>query len=730
MPIRHRASRSGRSREASRRRSVPLRALSGAVVAAFSALTLIAAVPASAATLDATTTSFEIDGDKVVAAGVDWDAVLDGGAATGAYVTASGHQSTGILGSSFSFDSGATADGCSIGTDDTVFSGGAKMDDPVWEVDAAPEPNPKGDACSGASAYEIVDIGGEDHVILYQYWTRFQGLGDVTTYQLLEGTDDSTRADDYLIEFDYQSSDGQTLVGVLAWNGDSWQPAGTALDFETAIGTNVDTPATGRDATFGELAIDLTAAGLFDPEVCDAFTVSGFITRTGNSTQASTEDVLLYDDPLTVTDCGALTVEKRSVPAGVITDDIFEYAVLTDGGSGQGSRMASASGTWGATGTTTAPIGVGDLHTWDAVPARQYTLDETVVPSPWAHTSTVCTVTNPSTGVVETSGGDSFPVYPGATTACIITNTLQEASLWVTKSVEGAPDGQEWAFDVTLDPAPAGQAATKPVTSDEPRVGWEHLVVGEVYTVQESVPAEWTGGALDCPGLEDADAEAAGFQFLATAGLVLDCTLTNRADPAGSSVTKTVVSTEKADDGTWVITYAVIATNLSEVFPLVYDLADAPDYGDGIVIESARASGPARSLASSWTPGGLLADDLVLAPGGSHEYTVTVTATVPRTTFAAGGDECPTEGAAGGGFLNRALLTADGEEHEAASCSEPEPPVVDSPGAEAPAEEPQGPVLAATGAGVPAIWPALALLAVGTAFAAAAHRRSRARAGV
>ena len=194
----------------------------GALVAT-SGMVAVALAPASsaeAATLGPITTSFEIDGNT--SGSDDWASIV-GSTPRPAYVTASGHQSTGIIDAQRSADSGATLGSpgtCGASETNSVFPGGAKIDDNPWAGLITNSANAKGDACTGGSAYEVVTINGVEHVIFYAYWTRLSGNGDMTSYEMFEGPA-AGRSDDYLIEFNYDPSTG-TSVRVLGWNGSKW----------------------------------------------------------------------------------------------------------------------------------------------------------------------------------------------------------------------------------------------------------------------------------------------------------------------------------------------------------------------------------------------------------------------------------------------------------------------------------------------------------------------------
>ncbi|NYG20567.1 putative cupredoxin-like copper-binding protein [Agromyces hippuratus] len=483
---------------------------------------------ARAATLGPITTSFEIDGNKPASTGVDWDTVLDGTPTTAPYITASGHQSSGIIDASFAYDSGASAADCTGGVDNTVFAGGDKIDDNPWTPNASPEPNAKGDGCSTASAYEIVDVGGVPHYILYQYWTRLQGLGDMTTYQVLAGPDPSTFDDDYLVEFDYQSSGPTTNVRILDWDGNSWEPIGASFPWQAQVGKNTDTPSTGNDATFGELAVDLTAAGVLGTGTCRTFTVDGFITRTGNNQQASTEDIVRDPSPLSVSNCGGLVVKKAGSPAGA-PDAAFNYAV-TRTGAGQvhdGTLAVSPGGTTDTVGGNNglgSTIGLDDTHTWSNVFAgNDYQISESAPPAPWALQGYSCTVVNPTTQQTETTTNGSFKLYVGATTTCTITNVT--SGVKITKVAQG--DAATFDYTVT------GQQGNVQVAGNSSSQVF-YYTPGTPVTITElpepGLPA-WKLTGIECTGDGEVTSLPNGTATVTTvAGQVLECTYTNRQD--------------------------------------------------------------------------------------------------------------------------------------------------------------------------------------------------------
>lgn len=481
---------------------------------------------AAAADLGPIKTSFEIDGNKPAGSGVDWDTVLDGTPTTAPYITASGHQSSGIVDASFAYDSGATAANCTGGVDDTVFAGGDKIDDNPWTPNTSPEPNAKGDGCTAASAYEIVDVGGVPHYILYQYWTRLQGLGDMTTYQVLAGPNADSFDDDYLVEFNYESSGPTTQVRILDWDGNSWEPIGASFPYQAAIGTNTDTPSTGNDATFGELAVDLTAAGVLGTGTCRTFTADGFITRTGNSQQASTEDIVRDPTPLTVSNCGGLVVKKVGTDGAPDAD--FNYSVVrTGGGQVHDGTLTGPTDTVAGNNGLGATIGIGDTHNWGNVFAgNDYKLTEAAPPSPWAFKQTTCSVTNPTSGQLETATDGSFKMYVGATTTCTIENVT--SGVKITKAAAG--DAATFDFTVT------GQQGNVQVAGGQSSQVFYYTPGSSVEITEIAEPGtpQWNLTSIVCDADGDGDAdvflETATAKLKTIAGQVLNCTFTNQQD--------------------------------------------------------------------------------------------------------------------------------------------------------------------------------------------------------
>lgn len=132
-------------------------------------------------------------------------------------------------------------------------------------------------------------------------------------------------------------------------------------------------------------------------------------------------------------------------------------------------------------------------------------------------------------------------------------------------------------------------------------------------------------------------------------------------------------------DGTWTITYDLVATNVGEA-PGDYDLADQLQYGDGIVIESSNvATAPAGVTPNAgWTGEGpdlgsaenVIVESVTLPALQSHTYQVQVVVSLDLETVTPGALACPAPGSGEpGGLANTTELTHNGESADDDACA-------------------------------------------------------------
>lgn len=150
-------------------------------------------------------------------------------------------------------------------------------------------------------------------------------------------------------------------------------------------------------------------------------------------------------------------------------------------------------------------------------------------------------------------------------------------------------------------------------------------------------------------------------------------------------VEKTVTSTVQNDDGTWTITYDVVASMPKynpENLDASYSLTDTLHFGGDIVINEASWIGPGDDAIHYFDGDkATMATDRPLKAGKSETFKVTVNATVKTEAFISGSYECESEiTEAGSGFLNSAEIASEGVTHEVWDCSEPAAPGLDKTG--------------------------------------------------
>ncbi|WP_461638039.1 VWA domain-containing protein [Leucobacter sp. BZR 635] len=147
---------------------------------------------------------------------------------------------------------------------------------------------------------------------------------------------------------------------------------------------------------------------------------------------------------------------------------------------------------------------------------------------------------------------------------------------------------------------------------------------------------------------------------------------------AKADVEKQVSKVIQLDNGSWQVTYDVIAKNQSSKHKAIYNLSDELRFGGGITVTEASWAGPGDATGSFATDGtATLATNRALAAGGTEKYSVTVLATIDQAAWSAEDSAltCDVDGEAGG-FLNTAAITAAGVTEQASACDEPKLPKI------------------------------------------------------
>lgn len=257
-------------------------------------------------------------------------------------------------------------DAQSSNTDDG-FAGGTKQDHDCASLVGSKAPN-KDDLERVYVASSIVNVntgsGVEPHVFLTLGWVRIpQNTTTASAHIAFEFNRGTTQCapgsklvrrspGDMLIVYDFEGGSSSPVITLRRWvtsgtcevssnRPPCWGPATnlTELGFaEARVNTStsvVDQLAPNGTETlgpveFGEAGIDLTAAGVFSPDVCDAFGNAFAVTRSsGNSGTAQMKD-FVGPGKVNVTNCGGIIIRKATAPTPDPTDTTFAFT--TTGG--------------------------------------------------------------------------------------------------------------------------------------------------------------------------------------------------------------------------------------------------------------------------------------------------------------------------------------------------------------------------------------------------------------
>ena len=370
------------------------------------------------------------------------------------------------------------------GGSDNSFGQGTKEDDPNVSVVTGSIPPQKSDLTRFYVGSEFVSNSN----FLYLAWERTNVLGSANmdfeinqqTQPNLTTTGAKTlnrTAGDILVTFDFTNGGGTPVLGLLKWvtagansqcfsansvpcwgNRVNLSAAGFA---EGAVNTTTVTDPIANVSlpglTFGEAAVNLTAAGVFPAGTCEAFGSAFLKSRSSASFPAEVKD-FVAPQPVNISNCGTIIVRKVTVPSPDPTDTSFSYT------AGGGLSPTSFS------------LKNGGSRTYQNVPAKSgYSVAETV-PTNWQLTSATCDDGSPVSNI---------DVSPNEVVTCTFTNTLQTGAIKVTKTRKHAADGPG-------DHPQSGVSFTvNGVTKQTNANGvacFDGLTFGS-YTVHETVPA-------------------------------------------------------------------------------------------------------------------------------------------------------------------------------------------------------------------------------------------------
>src|SRR5712692_7899751 len=236
--------------------------------------------------------NFEIDGNKAVdsTANTDWA------------------SSTVVV---------ATAADLTKSQQDNSFGQGTKEDTPVPTVVAGSIPPNKSDFSEFQAASREAANGD---TLLYLDWTRSNVLGSADMdFELNQSSQTSSNnvtpvrtQGDLLITYDFASGAKNVSIHIATWNGGASSGSWSAL---TSLNSNQAVASIADSLLFGELAIDLEAAGIFTSGACESFSQGYVKSRASDSFTSELKD-FIAPAPVHVTNCGRIVINKVDADTG------------------------------------------------------------------------------------------------------------------------------------------------------------------------------------------------------------------------------------------------------------------------------------------------------------------------------------------------------------------------------------------------------------------------------
>jgi Prealbumin-like fold domain/Domain of unknown function (DUF5979) len=257
----------------------------------------------------------------------------------------------------------------------------------------------------------------------------------------------------------------------------------------------------GINSTFGEAAINLQAAGIFQSGVCTSFADAWVKSRSsGNSFTSELKDIIA-PIPTSISSCGTIIVKKVTNPSPDPTDTSFSFT------AGGGLSPTSFS------------LKNGESKTYSDVQAGSgYNVAETV-PAGWDLTSATCDDGSPVTNI---------SVSVGETVTCTFTNRLK-GKIIVQKVTSPSPDPTDTSFSFT---AGGGLSPTSFSLKNGGSTTYSNVTPGNGYNVAETVPAAWELTSATC------DDGSPVTNIDVAAGETVTCTFTNTLKFGALKITK------------------------------------------------------------------------------------------------------------------------------------------------------------------------------------------------
>ena len=437
-----------------------------------------------------------------------------------------------------------------VGTDasqskaDDSYTGGSKHDDPCPTSGLGSIPPNKDDLTQLYISSEAV---GEE-IFLYLGWERFLSkessasahMGfefNQSTTPCPAGSSNVLRtAGDILILYDLEGG-GSPVLTMMTWltvllPGDSCAAAnsvpcwGNAVNLSAAgfadgsINTTapISDPINGQTLNFtnqfGEAAINLTDAGVFEPGECFGFGRALLASRSSGNSFVSTLKDFVGPIPLEIQNCGDIIIKKETDPDGAAGS----WAYTTTGGLDPATFNLSDGGT----------------QAFNDIAAGQYSVTETLPVAGFDFVDLTCTQTGDS-GITENGATVTIDLEPLDVVTCTYTNR-QRGKIIVEKQTDPAGSAESFGFSAASPLSPATFSLVDDGTQE-----FADLVPG-TYTVSEDAKSGWDLTAIACTDANSSgDTGTRTATYRVEAGETVRCVFSNRARGA--------ISIHKEDDG-------------------------------------------------------------------------------------------------------------------------------------------------------------------------------------
>ena len=233
--------------------------------------------------------------------------------------------------------------------------------------------------------------------------------------------------------------------------------------------------------TFGETAINLTAAGVFPPGTCEAFGSAFLKSRSSASFTAELKD-FVAPVPINISNCGSIKIIKHTDPRG--KDKVFSYTsnlpaeppgmvgTVDQGGvtcPGKSSAGVQADGSFclNDANNSTSDNAANTVYN-NALQAGSYNVAEGGPPSGFTFKGVSCTVNGTTTDLTDPANPQKVDITlnPGDAVVCTYVNQLNTATMKTQESTGGTAvfPGQAVHDTATVTGSQTADTPSGPVT--------------------------------------------------------------------------------------------------------------------------------------------------------------------------------------------------------------------------------------------------------------------------